>query len=820
MSANFPGATNALPGIYDEVVTESRGVSVPGGLRVTAIVGEGERVERLISSAVGGGSDGLGPSYTNTTNPNGRRFALGNVPVYANRTTLYKNGVALTGLEQANFINGSATFSQSYDYRIDITTGYIELQAAALVDQGGAYYTAGTANTGDGIISGLSLVDANAPTETWSIVCSSVRRDGYGNPVDGYARFIARGSISGIILDGYGNQITWQSNGVSVSNTILRFAISEGTTAFQEGDAFTIQVSSGALLAGDSLTATYIAVADVNDPEFFSDVEDLYEKHGAASTDNRLSLGAQIAFANSPPGVYAIQAAPAIPRRVSYTLEESASGNITADDLTFALPLGVTPDADTNINFFVTDPVTSVETQIIPNKVDFYDAAITANPNLFHFGAAYIYSYTVIMEDAVVKEGDDGVITSVTATTATLSSNTVSFGIDDLSGTRTVQILAPAANAGTYAITSISEGVMTITDAGGFVTESAAEFRILDSADSSARILFTDDIVISLGQSLRATVVDTDDADFFDVGWQEALEALELIECDIVVPLPSQTISAIFQATRIHCETMSNIKNRKERVLFIGAIQGLEPDNVIGTTLAAVEDIGVLEGIQGDTAAEILAGNIEDLTDYGVPNSFGNTFRVVYFYPDEIVVQIGADRTAIDGFFMAAAAGGYLSAVPNIAIPLTYKTLAGFTILRDKIYRPITIENLAVAGICVVQPAVGGGKVQWGKTTTQSGFPEEEELSIIFIRDRIAKSMRSAFQAYPGMPETNTFQGTLIARTNNVMQSFISSGYITSFTDLKVVRDKVEPRQWNITVKVQPVYPINWIYIKVNIGTI
>lgn len=821
MTANFPGATNANPGPYVDVVTESRGVAVPGGLRVTAIIGEGERVEVLVRSAVGGGNDGLNSSYSSASGSDGRHFALSNVPVFTNRTTLYKNGVPLTGLEQSNFVTlGPSTFSDSYDYRIDINTGYIELQTAHLVDQGGEYYSASSANVGDGTINGLTLIDVNAPSEVWTVRCSSVRRDGLGNPIDGYGRFIAKGSVSGILLDGYGNQVVWQSNGTVNDNSVLQFSISEGVTTFREGDTFTIEVKSGALIAGDSLTARYIAETDINTPEFFDDIDKLAVKHGAASLENRLSLGAQIAFANTPPGVYALQAAAAIPRRVSYTLEASASGNSAQDDLTFALPLGVTPDVDTNINFFVTDPITGIETQIIPNKVDFYNPTLTSAPTLFIFGVGYIYSYTVVMEDAVVKEGDDGVIAPLTGTTASLSSDTVEFNLDDLSGTRTVQILSPAANAGTYAITAVSNGNLIITDAGGFSSESSVEFRILDSSDSSALILFTDDLALTLGQSLRATVVDYRDADFFDVGWQSALDALEVIECDIVVPLPSQTISSIMQAARVHCEVMSNIKNKKERVLFTGAIAGLEPDNVIGNTLAAVEDIGVLEGIQGDSVAEILSGNIEDLTNYSVPDAFGNTFRVAYFYPDEIVVQIGADRTTVDGFFIAAAAAGWCSANPNITIPLTNKVLAGFTILNTKLYRPRVLENLTAAGIAVLQPVIGGGIVIWGKTTTQSGYAEEEEISIIFIRDRIAKSLRAAFKTFAGSAESKTFQGSLIARANSAMQSFISQSLITNYKDLKVVRDSVEPRQWNITVAVQPTYSVNWIYIKVGVGVL
>jgi hypothetical protein len=821
MGANFPGAGNAPPGVTVDPQTVSRGVSVPGGVRTAALLGEGQRVERLVASAIGGGNDGLDVNCTTVGDSDGRHFLLSFVPIISNRLELFKNGITLAGLEQDGFLNTvGSTFSSNFDYRYDTLTGCIELQTASLVDQGGAFFSTSTANVGDGTISGLTLVDSNAPSEVWTVRVSSVIRDSSGDPIDGYATFVVSGSVSGVILDGYGNQITWQSNGVVVSNGILSFSIAEGLTPFTEGDSFTIRVSSGALSAGDSLTARYIAVTDLNDAEFFTDFDSLTIKHGSASLENRLSLGGQLAFANGPPGMWALQTAPSIPRRVSYVVEESASGAALVDDLQFALPLGVVPDVDAKINFFFTDAVTGAESQVIPNKVDFYDAGLTASPSLFHFGATYSFSYTVIIEDAVVKEGDDGAITSTGPTTAVLASTTVNFGTDDISGTRTVQILTPAVNAGTYPIISVANGILTISDAGGFTDETGAEFRVIDSADSSSKILLTDDLAPSAGAVVRVTVVDTKDADFFDVGWLEALENLERIDTDIVVPLPSQTISAVFQNSRIHVDTMSNLKNKRERMLFIGSIQGLTPNNVTGVTPAAVEDIGVLEGIQGDDVSEVLAGNIEDLADYGVQNSFGATFRVVWFHPDQIVVQVGADRSFVDGFFMAAAAAGLLSGIPNVAIPLTNKTLAGFTILRDKLFRPIIIENLVGGGITVVQPAIGGGNVIWGKTTTTSGFAEEEEISIVFIRDRIAKSMRAGFRGFIGTAESETTQGSLTARANGLLQAFIAQGLITQYADLQVARDSVEPRQWNVRVAVQPVFPVNWIYIRVNVGLI
>jgi hypothetical protein len=811
---NFPGDTNALPDPYVQVETISSGVSIPTGVRLAALMGEGSRRETLVASAVGNGNDGLNSSFSSTTGQDGRHFALSYAPIISNRTTLYKNGIPLVGTEGE--IDGTA-FSSDYDYEIDISTGHIELQAAALVDQGGSYYSAYALNTGDGTILSLSLVDVNAPTETWTIRCVSVRRDGYGDPIDGYARFIATGSISGTLLDGYGQNVVWQSNSTVISNTVLSFGIQEGSTPFVEGDRFTVQVKGGTLISGDSLVANYIADADINDPEFFTDLDSLTVKHGNVSLTNKLSLGAQLAFANGPPGVWACQCAPSVPRRVSYSLVESATGGSDLEDLEFALPLNVTPNIDTNINFFITNAVSGIETQIIPNKVAFYNASITADPA--SFTTEYTYSYTVILTDAVIKGNNDGVLTPTTGLEATLDSTAVNFNLDDLSATRRIRIFnaTNAVNNGTFDIVSINEGVVTITGA-TFVAETAINFQIIDSADQSSQILFTEDLALGLGEDLRVTVVDTKDADFFDAGWINAYEALELIDVDIVVPLPSQTISVIFQNGASHVRSMSNIKNKKERVLFIGAISGLTPANVMGTEEASVEDVGVLEGIQGDDVTEILAGNIEDMANYGVQNSFANTYRVCYFYPDQIIVQIGADNTAIDGFYIAAAAAGYLSGVPNIAIPLTKKTLSGFSISRTKKYRPIVLEQLTASGITVLQPVTGGGKVIRGQTTTNSGFVEERELSVVFIRDRIAKNLRTAFEGFVGEAESPVFKAALTARAKAVLSSFIGSGLITAFKDLLVMQDSVDPTQWNITVKVQPVYPVNFIFIRVGIG--
>lgn len=911
--ANIPGATNILPSVVTEIVTQSRGVSIPGGSRIAALIGEGSTDEVLVSQANGGGKDGLNSTYTSTSGSDGRHFRLQNYPLISNRTTLFKNGVPLTGTEST--IDGN-TFSNSYDYRIDISTGKIELQRAHLVDQGGAYYVPVSTNVGDGYISSLTLLDVNAPPETWTVRCVSVQRNGLNQPIQGTAKFIAIGSISGAKLDGNGNPIIWKADNVVVSNTILSFSIAEtlvgptAVSAFREGDAFTIKVASGVLVRGDSLTANMIPSLNLNDPVLLQGMDDVMKRHGTPSVDNNLSLGAQLAFDNGAPALLTVQAAPPLPRRVSYTLSSAVNSTSTNDDdFIFPLPAGVTPDFNSNIHFFVTNNTTNVESQILPNKLDYYlldtagypttnafiqssttwdfyytvkesfaimatgfdgyiardgssttdgifsssiafdsnyvgktlkiiDAANTANSGSYTInsvsnGKLYAthatftaftgetgISFQVVnaLTGAVLGSAADGYLVALTAPNGTFGSTTFDFSTISSLTTRRLKINgSTAGNSGLYDITAWDSGTNTVTITKTVVHESAMRFEVLNSDETSKYIVINKSVVPD-GDGLRITIIDSREASFYDAGWSAALTSLEAVECDILCPLPKQTISVIFQNALTHCLTMSNNRNKKERVLFIGAINGLTPDNLSGTTAAAVENIGILEGIQGETVTDILAGNIEDLANYSVADAFGTTYRCVYFYPDQIVVQAGTETALIDGIYIAPAAAGYLSRQIQIQEPLTNKVLSGFTILRNKQFSTFTLEQLAAAGVTTLQPVSGGGRVVWGITTTQSGYPEEQEISIVFIRDRIAKSLRAGFAGYIGTAELPETQAILNTRAIQLLNSLASQGLLTAYKDLVVKRDDVLPTQWNISVRVQPTYPINFIYIKVSVG--
>lgn len=854
--ANIPGISGfTQPGVFSRVRTIRRAVSIPGGLRIATIVGLGEAEETVVLEADGGGADGVDPNYLGASTPDGRHFILAKTSLTPKRTTLLKNGIPLTFIEETIDL---LQFDSRYDARLEPSTGRIELQRASLVDQGGLFAKPGSSNVGDGTVTTIEVIDSNAPAETWTLRATSVIRDAYGDAISGNATFTAVGSVSGQLSDAYGAPVVFISDGVVRDNGVIRVAITEGITPYERSDRFTVLVSSGVLRVGDTLEARYIATGDLYDPEFFVDANALLAKHGQPSENNTLSLGAVMAFENGAFGLIALQPKPPLPRRTSEVVVEKddplsagteglpPTGNpIASDDLDafkYTIDNG-RPDVDTVVNIFAVDRDSGVETQIFPAKVGFYDSTITADPfNNFVDSPSYTYSYTVILDGQVEDEGDDGVSLVSTSTFTAASASFSAFNLDsgEADDLKAIRILSrdkygndTSDVAGLYDILSVGDGLgddtfVTLTNPSGggvlpFTTSLAdLKWELVDAADKSARVLLTKDLITSgtlrIRDGIRVSYIDVDDADFFDNNWAAAYETLEAVDCQIVVPLPNCCYSAIQQAGRSHVELMSNTANQRERVLLIGAQQGVTNAALAGRTLVAAEDIGVIEGIQGDDAEEILAGNIEDLQDFNIQTNYGTTFRVVYFWPDQIVRAVAGTRTFIHGFYMAAAAAGYLAAQSNVAVPLTRKILTGFSILRDKLLSPQLRNELGNIGATVVQPVTGGGQILLGRTTVASGSPEEEEISVVFIRDRVANVLRDVLRGFIGIPEDPTLTASIITTVTKALQAMNSQGLITTFQNLSVQRDEVEPRQWNVSVEIQPTLPVNWIFIDLSVG--
>ena len=846
--ANIPGISGTIaPDVYSQVTTVSQAVALPGGVRLPAIIGLGARQETIILSALGGGQDGLNPTYTSTVGVDGRHFQLSFSNLVPRRSTVFLNSIPLTLIEEPI---DTQPFDSRFQCRLDPTTGFIELQRAYIVNQAGSFYLPGSSNVGNGTLSTLNLINPDAPAETWTLRVTSVLRDAYGNPISGHAVFTIVGSTSGQINDAYGNPIVFVSDGVVRNNGILQVAIVEGSTPFSLGDRFTIIVSSQVLKKGDNLSATYIANADLYSPTFFTDPNALYQKHGNPSTSNTLSLAAQLAYNNGAFGIWALGAAPPLARQstenpvpVDNPLSSDIggfSGQTDVNSLSFPLINGV-PDVNTPVQIIIVDVNTGHETEIFPNQVPYYQSTITLDPyNAFiNNPSLYTYSYTVIMQAQVQQEGIDGAVVvgsnNFKAPSANFSAFNLDTGEEDIF--KQIKILpydalgnAVGDIAGVYDIVSVGGGVndptiVTLSDpsSGGVLpftgTNNNLVWQLVDPANTGAYVLLTKDIVTSgalaKGDGVVIQYVDVHDATFFDSNWENAFQSLESVNCQIVTAFPNADYANIQSAGQAHVEAMSSTLLKQERLFFTGAQQGVTPAALQGTVTLPVDQNGLIIGQPG--ASTVSFGNLEDEVNFSIVQSFGGSFRVVYMYPDQITVVVNGVSATVDGLYMSAALAGFFAGSTDYAISATRKALTGFNINTNRTFSPTVINQILSVGVTLVVPVTGGGQVVWGLTTTDSDNALEQEISVVFIRDFVAQTMRKVMEGYIGQSADLTIVASITSTATKTLNGLVAQGVITDFANLSVSRDAVDPRQFDVSFTISPTLPINWIFINIGV---
>lgn len=166
------------------------------------------------------------------------------------------------------------------------------------------YYLPASTNIGQGSLSDLELVGSDV-NETWSIRCIFVQRDGSGNPIPSTAKFSAIGSISGNVVDGYGEYITWEANGAVLSNGILSFGVVETSPPFRPGDNFIVQTVGAipGLSSGrgyDNTRATEHTVDGYDGYRYFNPLISLFTLGEARLYDNIYACTSRFEYPHFP----------------------------------------------------------------------------------------------------------------------------------------------------------------------------------------------------------------------------------------------------------------------------------------------------------------------------------------------------------------------------------------------------------------------------------------------------------------------------------------------------------------------------------------
>jgi len=280
---NIPGIVGYIqPGAYTNVTTRQGALSLPGGPTITCIMGQGYREEVLVERAAGGGADGLPAQFDPRLKPTGRYFRLSTYPIVPGTLELYLNplfdGTDLPLIRIAdNVVNGNLRQDSGAAWLTEFGAGGESNIVGTVADGYGGLPEGTTGGGGVRPEKGI-FVDAGVLDER----------------LYGLDAFQGASADSGSFFQSpYGRRYgKWASR------------IKQGTA---EPEHYYLDEQTGQLILDyplarrDRLVVRYIAAADVNSYEVFTDLQPLFKKHGYPAVQNTISLAAQMAAENGAP---------------------------------------------------------------------------------------------------------------------------------------------------------------------------------------------------------------------------------------------------------------------------------------------------------------------------------------------------------------------------------------------------------------------------------------------------------------------------------------------------------------------------------------
>jgi len=294
----------------------------------------------------------------------------------------------------------------------------------------------------------------------------------------------------------------------------------------------------------------------------------------------------------------------------------------------------------------------------------------------------------------------------------------------------------------------------------------------------------------------------------------DSLSKLETKLVDVIVPLTigsgiTQNAMSVSERalalnyTKLHCETMSNEVNHKERV--------------------SLGSLGV---------AEIGDATTEDTYIFTASVALDSK-RIALIAPGTTTVQLQDpagvfQNVNIDGCFLATAAAGIsVSPLNDVATPLTNKELVGFTAISATTpdhpatdYLAVEMNNLAAAGVMVIASEGPRIFVRHQLTTDQTNVVVGE-FSVVTLVDYVSQAVRSSCNQFIGKklkPSTTipAVKGAILATLATLAQNDI----ISSIGGITVQINPLNPTELLVEASYVPIFPLNRIKVTFTIKTL
>jgi len=205
-----------------------------------------------------------------------------------------------------------------------------------------------------------------------------------------------------------------------------------------------------------------------------------------------------------------------------------------------------------------------------------------------------------------------------------------------------------------------------------------------------------------------------------------------------------------------------------------------------------------------------------------------NSSRVTVVAPQSVTYNPGLNTTNgsttgyvnLDGIYLTAAIAGVFAGQPNVATPITNKTVTGFIGIPNQISANDSNVLQSFGTTVVRQNNFGTLTIRQGLTTNVTNWLTQE-ISINAIGDQLAKALTNALNnsGLIGSPLTQTNVHSLESVVASTLQYAVKTGLIQAYLNLSFSQSPSNTTQINVTFTYSPTIPLNYIQVTMSIDS-
>lgn len=249
------------------------------------------------------------------------------------------------------------------------------------------------------------------------------------------------------------------------------------------------------------------------------------------------------------------------------------------------------------------------------------------------------------------------------------------------------------------------------------------------------------------------------------------------VKPDVISPMT--TDQSILAYLNQHCVFMSSPRQEGERMAFFGT--------AVGTSALGVQSIA--RGLSSELS--------------------------VVTYPDSFVVTVTDDSgnsvdQLVDGTYSAAAlAGTTCNPAIDVASPLTRRQIVGFK-QTGRILDPTEANQIAVAGVTILEPNEQGLRVRHGLTTRMDSVITRTP-SVTMTIHYVQQTMRRVLDPFIGQKFSGALLKSAESAITGAFANLIDQQIVTQVAGISVTVDEDDPTIMRTEAIYVPVFPLEYV---------